>query len=104
MSDDPVPVVGIITFNDKPVPISPDPMPVIYFEMAPSFSHMNGVIGITLAVTGTMPRGGANADTCASVAAFLKCSIPAAMGLREAISGALLLAQPVQQGDGGKAN
>ena len=82
------------------VPISATPLPIIYFDSAPSLSHMNGVTGVTLTVSGNVPTSDNQIVTCVSVAGFLKCSIPAAIQLRGALDSALLLAQPVE----GKAN
>jgi hypothetical protein len=90
--------------GDEFVALSPIPLNIVYFEECPSFSHMNGIIGITLAVTGNVPEASTEAvKRTASVAAYLKCNIPAAMALRAAIDGALLLAQPVDKPEG-KAN
>ena len=49
MTDTPVPHFGIMKLGDEFVALSPTPLNVIYFEEAPSLSHMNGVIGVTLA-------------------------------------------------------
>jgi hypothetical protein len=98
MSDTPVPHFGIMKLGDEFVALSPTPLNVIYFEEAPSLSHMNGVIGITLAVMSNVPDAANGAvNRCASVVAHLKCNIPAAMALRAALDNALLLAQPVDK-------
>ena len=81
------------------VPLSAIPMNVVYFENAPSLSHLNGIIGITLTVGGNVPTSDGIIQ-CASVVAFLKCNIPAAMALRNALDSALLLAQPVENPKG----
>lgn len=91
---------GICQWGGVEIQMSPVGIPVTYFEHAASFSHLNGVIGITLTVTGVVPAGGDKTKTVAGVATFLKCNIPAAMSLRDAINGALLLAQPVEKPDG----
>jgi hypothetical protein len=85
------------------VPLSAIPMPVLYFENAPSLSHLNGIIGVSLTVGGNVPTADGGITQCASVVAFLKCNIPAAMALRAALDSALLLAQPVEKPEG-KAN
>jgi hypothetical protein len=64
---------------------------------------LNGVIGITLTVTGNVPLADGSVATCAAVVAHLKCNIPAALSLRDALNQALLLAQPVENPEG-KAN
>lgn len=82
------------------VVFSPLPLPVVYFDNAPSLSHLNGVIGITLSVSGNVPSPGEGVSLVASVVAHLKCSIPAALALKSAIESALLLAQPVEKPNG----
>jgi len=106
MTDNPTPVVahlgeGLLDVGGgNLIPISSAPMPVTYFDSAPSLSHMNGIIGITLVVTGNIPVGTEKTTMCASVVAHLKCNIQAAMMLRGALDSALLLAQPVEQPEG----
>ena len=95
---------GILMWGDADIQMSPFGIPVTYFEHTPSFSHLNGVIGVTLAVTGVVPAGKEQTRTVAGVVAFLKCNIPAAMALRDALNGALLLAQPTPESESGKAN
>ena len=85
------------------VPISALPMNVVYFEHAPSLSHLNGIIGVTLTVGGNVPTADGGIVQCAAVVAHLKCNIPAAIALRAALDNALLLAQPVEKPEG-KAN
>jgi hypothetical protein len=85
------------------IPLSSSPMPVVYFDNAPSLSHNNGVIGVTLTVTGNVPTRDGNIIQVASIVAHLKCNIPAAIALRGALDSALLLAQPVEKPEG-KAN
>jgi hypothetical protein len=100
MSESAAPKFGMMPWGKEVVALSPTPMPVVYFDGVPTFSHLNGVIGVTLTVTGHVPNGEGGADICASTVAFLKCNIRAAMTLRAALDSALLLAQPVD----GKAN
>jgi hypothetical protein len=109
MADDTAPVLAHIgeghldIGGGKPVPLSNMPLPVVYFDGVPSLSHLNGIIGVTLVVTGTVPSSDGNIIQVASVVAHLKCNIPAAMALRGALDSALLLAQPVENPEG-KAN
>ena len=105
MADDTAPVVahigaGSIDWGGTPVPLSQLPLPVIYFDGSPSLSHLNGIIGITLTVTGNVPTADGNILLCAAVVAHLKCNIPAAVALRGALDSALLLAQPVENPQG----
>lgn len=108
MTDDTKPVIahigtGSIELSGVRVPLSDTPLPVIYFENAPSLSHLNGIIGVTLVVTGNVPTGDGSIVSCASVVAHLKCNVPAARALRAALDNALLLAQPLEK-PGGKSN
>jgi hypothetical protein len=103
MSDEPSPQFGILKFADSDIQMSPIPMNIVYFDSAPSLSHMNGIIGITLVVTGNVPFSDKGVANVASVVAHLKCNIPAAMALRDSLNSALLLAQPVEKPEG-KAN
>jgi hypothetical protein len=108
MADDSAPVVaniglGSLLWGGVAVPLSQIPLPVIYFDASPSSSHLNGIIGITLTVSGNVPTSDGKIVPCAGVVAHLKCNIPAAMQLRGALDNALLLAQPVENPEG-KAN
>jgi hypothetical protein len=104
MTDTSFPHSGIMKLGDDLVPIATVPMNVVYFEEAPSFSHMNGIIGVTLLVTANVPdQSNETVKRHASIVAYLKCNIPAARALRNAIDGALLLAQPVEHPEA-KAN
>ncbi len=104
MIDQPAPQFGSVQHGDKIVALSPIPLPVIYFEEAPSLSHLNGIIGVTLTVSGNVPvASDKSVQTVASVVAHLKCNIPAAQNLIHALQSALLLAQPVENQEG-KAN
>ena len=91
---------GVIRLGGEDVQMSPIALPITYFEHAPSFSHLNGIIGIALTVGTVVPVGTETTRTIASVVTTLKCNIPAAIALRDAINGALLLAQPVEKPEG----
>lgn len=94
------PEFGSVRIGDKDVALSPTPIPVIYFDSAPSLSHLNGIIGITLVVSGNVPAPNDTVISVASVVAHLKCNIPAALALKAAIESALLLARPAENPDG----
>jgi hypothetical protein len=96
------PKIGTILFNSEPVVLSAVPLPVIYFDNAPSISHMGGIIGVTLTVTGNVPEVGGGTAVVASVVAHLKCNIPAAIALRDSLHAALLLAAPAENPEGPK--
>lgn len=85
------------------VQMSPWPLTVVYFEEAPTLTYTNGIVGITLAVRANVPGPNETVLNVASVVAYLKCNIPAAVALRNAIDSALLLATPAAQSEG-KAN
>jgi hypothetical protein len=91
---------GILKIGDVEAALSPIPLPVVYFDGSPSVSHLNGIIGVTLVVTGNVPLSDKGIQMVASVVAHLKCNIPAAVALRNALNDALLLAQPVEKSEG----
>ena len=98
MADDTAPVIahigtGSIVLNGVSTPLSATPMPILYFDNALSLSYLNGVVGVTLVVTGNVPAGEGGVIECASVVAHLKCNVPAAIALRGALDSALTLAQ-----------
>jgi hypothetical protein len=103
MSESATSKFGMMQWGKEVLALNSTPMPIVYFDGAPTFSHFNGVIGVTLTVTGHVPNAEGGADICASTVAFLKCNIRAAMTLRAALDSALLLAQPVENPEG-KAN
>jgi hypothetical protein len=103
MSQHPTPKFGMMKWGSEIIALQPQPIPVLYFDHAPTFSHMNGIIGVALTVSASVPAAGEGIDTCIAVAAFLKCNITAAKTLRDALNSALLLAEPVENPDG-KAN
>lgn len=104
MSERTEPEFGKLIWDKEVVALQGHPLPVVYFDHAPGLSHMNGIIGITLTVTGHVPNETGDMDLIASIVAHLKCNIPAAISLRDALNKALLLAQPAAQGSQGQAN
>jgi hypothetical protein len=71
--------------------------PFIYFENAPAFGFMSGVVNITLSANRTYagPEGAVVNEQI--VVAYLRGNVPAALNLRQAIDKALLLAAPTPQ-------
>jgi hypothetical protein len=67
--------------------------PFVYFENAPMFGHVDGVVRITLAAVRDYPVAG-KVGTDIAVVAHLRMSVSAAKSLKAAIDGALLLAAP----------
>ena len=67
--------------------------PMLYFEDAPTFGHLNGVIQVTLeAVQIVSEPSGVKRERV--VVAHLRMNILAARALRAALEGALLIAAP----------
>src|SRR5690349_17020986 len=66
--------------------------PFVFFESAPTFGVMSGVLNITLAATRTViGPGGILTDHV--VTAYLRGNVSAMLSLKDAIEGAMLLAQ-----------
>jgi hypothetical protein len=81
-----------------PVPVSDAPhAPFIFFENAPAFGFMNGVVNITLSANRTYAGPDGAIVNEQIVVAYLRGNIPAALSLRQAIDNALLLAVPTGQ-------
>jgi hypothetical protein len=74
--------------------------PIIYFDICPTFGLNNGVVSLMLAVGLVLPTAGGGTLTRPSAAAHLRCSVAAAMQLRDTIDKVLLLTAPAE----GKAN
>ena len=70
--------------------------PFLYFEMASAFGYANGIIRITLEAARIMPAPGnpEAAVTDRIIIAHLRMNVPAALSLKSAIEGALLMATP----------
>jgi hypothetical protein len=71
-----------------------DHAPFLYFEHAPNFGHLNGVIQITLEAQRFTTQSANNIVRERVVVAHLRMSLPSAMSFKAAIEGALLLANP----------
>jgi hypothetical protein len=95
MSKTPVPKFGMMPWGKQIIALQSAPLPVLYFDGVACLSHMNGIIGVTLTVTGNVPTGNGGSEHCGATAAFLKCNIPAAQGLIDALQKAILIATPV---------
>ena len=65
--------------------------PYIYFEGAPNFGFTNGIIAVTLAANRHLLRDSAPVRDVVATA-HLRCNVPAALELRNALDAALLLA------------
>ena len=88
---------------DNPAPAAPpnltvrDPSgaPHVFFDGAPTFGFSNGIVGITLAASRHLLTDGAPVADAVAVA-YLRCNIPAAIELRNALDKALLAASKPQ--------
>ena len=69
--------------------------PILYFDDVPTFGHGNGIIRITLEAVRLHTSNLGEVARDRVVVAHLRMSIPTALALRDAIEGALLLANPV---------
>jgi hypothetical protein len=84
------------------IPVSDTPhAPFIFYEGAPAFGFTNGVVNITLAAGRILVGSDSSPVNDHVVVAYLRGNVQAALSLRKAIDGALLLAAPTQEG---KAN
>jgi hypothetical protein len=68
--------------------------PFLYFENAPAFAHLNGIIRVTLEAARDIPLTAENVTYDRVIVAHLRMNIPAARSLMAALQGALLLATP----------
>jgi hypothetical protein len=74
-----------------------DGVPFLYFDHAIAFGHLNGVIQVELMASALVPiKGGIEVQFVPT--ARLRCNVPAATDLLQAIQGALEMAQKAQQG------
>jgi len=71
--------------------------PIIYFDGAPNFGNASGIVNVTLAAARHLPNGD-QIDTDVIAVAFLRCSIQAALDLRNALDRALLLGARAEGG------
>lgn len=70
----------------------PSAGPVVYFDQAPTFGHLNGVIEVTLTGRLLLPTADNRCITEIIAAGHLRGSIAAMASLRDAIDGALKMA------------
>lgn len=68
--------------------------PILYFENAPAFGTINGIIKVTLTASRDIPLPDNNVASDQVVVAYLRMNVAAARALRAALDGALLLASP----------
>ena len=72
------------------VPIRDTPhAPIIFFEWAPLSGYADGIVSVTLGASCSQIRPNGELHQEAVTAAYLKCSIQAAVNLRDALNNAL---------------
>jgi hypothetical protein len=68
--------------------------PFLYFENAPAFGTMNGIIKVTLTATRDLPQANNKIASDHVIVAHLRMNMAAARALKAALEGAILLASP----------
>jgi hypothetical protein len=68
--------------------------PFLYFEDVPTFGYLNGIIRITLEAGRLYSSTPGQVVFDRVIVAHLRMNVPAALALKSAIEGALLLANP----------
>jgi hypothetical protein len=71
--------------------------PFIFFEVASNSGFTNGIVNVTLAASRHLIKDGAPHTDMVSMA-YLRCNLAAAIGLRDALNGAILLGTNQQGG------
>jgi hypothetical protein len=64
--------------------------PYIFFEVASNIGFANGIVNVILAAARHLIKEGSPHSDIVSVA-YLRCNLTAAIGLRDALNGAILL-------------
>jgi hypothetical protein len=96
VTDDPnvsPPVEAIPSRADEISALASAHAPFLYFDIAPTFGHNQGIVNITLEALRFMTVG-QSPTRDRIVVAHLRMSVPAAMTLKAALEGALLMAAP----------
>lgn len=93
-------MAGKMKFGDADIVLDDNQGPIIFFELAPSFGHIAGIIDVCLATTRAKPGVDGSVTREATVVANLRCSAIGARELRDALNGALLMLEPVEKPDG----
>ena len=68
-----------------------------FFEVASNIGFTNGIVNVTLAAAQHLIKDGAPHTDIVSMA-YLRCNLTAAIGLRDALNGAILLGSKQQGG------
>jgi len=77
--------------------------PIIFFEACPTLGNNNGIINVMLATGLVLPAPNNQIASVAVAVAHLRCTVAAAMILRDTLDKALLIGAPVENPQG-KAN
>lgn len=73
--------------------------PVVYFDLAPTFGNINGVVNVTLAFARHLIDANGQPSQQFVACAHLRCSIASAVDLRNALNDALLMGAPTEGGE-----
>ena len=95
--------MGTVKLGDATLQLNANTGPIIFFEMAPNFGHVVGVIDIALVTTRATSGDDGKVVRQAEVVANLRCTRQGALDLKSALEGALLMLEPVENPEG-KAN
>ena len=90
----PVPVEAIPSVAGGLSGLASAQAPFVYFENAPAFGTMNGILKVTLTATRDMPLANNKIASDHVVVAHLRMNMAAARALKTALEGAILLASP----------
>ena len=96
-ADTKAPVEIIPSFAGTVSAIASAHAPFLYFEAAPTFGYLNGIVQITLVALRPMPGPTGLPVSDQVVVGHLRMTAIAANALKAAIDGALLLAQPAAE-------
>ena len=80
--------------------LAPERGPIITFEIAPNFGHILGLIDVSLVISRAVQAGDGSSTREAVQVANLRCTAAGATSLRDALNGALLMLQPVDNPEG----
>lgn len=96
---DPAPPVEIIpSLQGSLSALGSADAPFLYFENAPAFGTLNGILKVTLTATRDMVQPSGQICSDHVVVAHLRMNAHAARALKAALDGALLLASPPASG------
>jgi hypothetical protein len=68
--------------------------PILFFDAAPSFGCVSGIVRVTLVAQRLIPTDGQYPHSDVVIVGHLRMGVEAALSLKNALEGALLLASP----------